>query len=148
MPFDLYHNVNVQIAIAPVTGAVAVSVTGVAVDMQDCRNALWIVQATGSPTADATNFLTFTIEESVNGTSGWVSLNASAEGKRRLHTTGEGTAFVDVIQRETLTPTRIGSVRGTARYQRLVLVETGAVTISLSAVAILHTLRSAPASGT
>lgn len=132
---DLKNHIDPTIAIAPVS--VTGATTGVTIDKQGAESVTFVVSLGAVAAADGSNYLTFTMQ---HGDASDMSDAATVSASDLL---GE---FVDVDDTGLA-----GSVlctvgyRGTKRYCRLMIAETGAASAIVGAVAILGHLWVSPA---
>lgn len=135
MQADLYHNLKPINQIAPV--AVTATATATGIDTTGYQSVMFVVSVGVITAADASNYLTFTVEESDSLSTGYAAIT---DTNRLLGTPTviEGVAVLAASQNW------FGITRLQKKYIRLVATETGTFSAIVSAIAILGNPRHAP----
>lgn len=134
---ELLHSVKVVSALTPgtITGTAD---SAIIVDSQFFEEIMWVIQVAAVSAADASNFLTFSIEESDDDDFSDGS-EAVVSGDRLL---GTPTTLNLVAQANACY--KFGCVIGTKRYFRLTYTETETFSGAVGAIAILSGARHKP----
>jgi len=133
---DLTNNIQVLRALVAST-ITATTVGTLYADLQQFEQIAVAVTIETVGTADATNLLTFSVEES--DSSSFASGNTAVPAIRII-----GTATVINATAQATTTAKFGVVKGLKRYLRVVVTETGTASANVAALWLLGSPRRGP----